>query len=94
MGAHTPGPWDVDEGDGSIYSLETQETVLHGGVHEIFWSRPEDARLAIAAPDLLEALTELLLYHDVPGPVDAVLAPLIRAAFAAITKATSQPEIT
>lgn len=49
-----------------------------------------NAMLISAAPDLLEALCELLSYHDVPGPVDAPLAPLMRNAFAAIKKATAR----
>jgi hypothetical protein len=36
------------------------------------------------ADALEEALANLMLYHDVPGPVDAPLAPLLRAGFAAL----------
>lgn len=47
-----------------------------------------NARLISAAPDLLDALTELVLYHDVPDSAqDPIVKPLLRASFAAINKA-------
>jgi hypothetical protein len=64
---------------------------VQGREHHAAWFRDidhPDARLIAAAPDLLEALTDLLCYHDVPGPVDAPLKPLMAAAFSAIAKAT------
>jgi hypothetical protein len=39
---------------------------------------------------LQEALADLLSYHDVPGPVDAPLKPLMQAAFAALAQARGE----
>lgn len=46
-------------------------------------------RLNAAAPALLSALTELVLYHDVPDSAqDPVVLPLLKTALAAIAEAT------
>lgn len=66
---HTPGPWDVDEGDLSIYALDERGgTIPLFQPHEdcdgemmTFAEALDNARLAAAAPDLLEALKALQL---------------------------------
>ena len=57
MNAHTPGPWDLDEGDlRTVYDLETSDVVA-----EIDFDAGEQVgRIVAAAPELLESLTELI----------------------------------
>lgn len=45
----TPGPWDYDEEDFTIYQLETMEPIP---------DTAENARLKAAAPELLAALQD------------------------------------
>lgn len=62
---HTPGPWNVyhDE-DGTIWIAQKRSGAITSGViveiNPEFSSRPEaNARLIAAAPDLLDALSDL-----------------------------------
>lgn len=89
----TAGPWEARDG-----SLHRKHWLIDAPGRRFIATidGPPDeegeanARLIAAAPELLEALADLLCYHDVPGPVDAPLKPLIDAAFAALAK-TVQP---
>jgi hypothetical protein len=89
MRAQTPGPWEWREGwlFHSDKQAMSSRTVLL--IHEDKWCpTADDADLIAAAPDLLEALRDLVLYHDVPDAAqDPVVVPLLKAAFAAIAKA-------
>lgn len=68
VGRHTPGPWDVSHdgdhwplvmGGGKIVANINPES-FHGGVADLVEMPAEaNARLISAAPDLLDALTEL-----------------------------------
>lgn len=94
---HTPGPWtyDVNE-DGELLEMEAgNEWVSNGcgccGSPRV--SNVEDARLMAAAPDLLDALKNILSWAvDVHDPrVEVVINYAgIDAARAAIAKATGE----
>lgn len=89
---HTPGPWRV-EGEG--YSATVFEPGgLLAQVTGDAVTRPANARLIAAAPELLEALLCVLTALGVENPEDdAVLAyrPLwLDSVRAAISKATNQ----
>ena len=83
---HTPGPWDMDEGDYGIYQIETSDQIA-----EVFSHHPDEelkanARLIAAAPELLEALRELLEYDggafcvcDDPYAMDRARAAIAKA---------------
>ena len=89
MSKHTPGPWEMR---GPCAS--GRYSVIHNG--PLFYvgdaGEPGDgeanARLAAAAPELLEALRELVAYHG--SDVDNGLDELLTAARTAIAKATEQ----
>ncbi len=51
---HTAGPWRMTELDSGIFTINSG----HWGVAEV--ERPADARLIAAAPELLQALEELI----------------------------------
>lgn len=93
MSAHTPGPWGIDTGGDVIRSdgttLLTREEPSGCSLEETF----ANANLAASAPELLEALRDVLGWIPDGGPwhTDAPLASVARAR-AAITKATgAQP---
>ena len=91
MAKHTPGPWDYDMGDFSIYQVETSDVVA-----ELFsdHSRAEqeaNARLVAAAPELLEALK--MAVHVLAELSDATsphVLPVRRVAVDAIKKAAPE----
>lgn len=56
---HTPGPWDVDEGDFSIYRLETGEQLAEMFGHQTPDEVEANARLMARAPDMLDEITRL-----------------------------------
>lgn len=58
MSKHTPGPWRKWD-YGWITGPNNQTLALATGCGDIDWLNPDDFTLAIAAPDLLEALEEL-----------------------------------
>ncbi len=65
MTRHTPGPWEIDEGDGMPIAKVSFRAITAPGVAHVGagLSRDEidaNARLIAAAPDLLEGLTALL----------------------------------
>jgi hypothetical protein len=88
--AHTPGPWCVNDTHGGRYI----ETKSEDAVAQVFRSKRylADARLIAAAPDLLEALR--LMLRGTQADCGRVCMPnddAVRAAFAAIAKATGSP---
>jgi len=92
MSKHTPGPWYVgceDEDTGEIEVISGVRPyvclVLPGAIDEV---TPANARLIAAAPELLEALTEIVTAADGDGwkKLDATFA----GARAAIAKATGE----
>ena len=93
---HTPGPWEVAalSGWGGPWAIRMRHTSKVPNAHPTWLGiqnigTEANARLVAAAPELLEALTELLLYHDVPTEAqDPIVQPLLRAGFSAIAKAT------
>lgn len=87
---HTPGPWEMNVGiDGAVVYHPDQGTIAD--VPMDLSAYPHNARLMAAAPELLEALEELLHAPD-PDEVED-FAPLYRAitkAHAAIAKAKGE----
>ncbi len=90
MSKHTPGPWTVfdaakEDGISDFYGIDAPNgdaVVLYdreGGIES-----EADARLIAAAPDLLEALQQLVACHDEPT------CPGLDLARAAISKATGE----
>ena len=98
---HTPAPWSVDT---NTNDLREAETIRGGDgvriaatykIHEhrddktkAYYEARANSRLIAAAPELLEALRELVAYHG--SDVDNGLDELLTAARAAIAKATGQ----
>ena len=98
MTKHTPGPWILDEESIDLldFELETHRIWINAdGMHIGYVDGPRteerkaNARLIAAAPDLLEALKEIvksLADQDDEGMIEHV-DPMIKAR-AAIAKAT------
>lgn len=64
MNKHTPGPWIADE-DGWIKGGDGEVIEYAGcGSHEAYWNKQEDKALVLAAPDLLEALEQLIEFLE------------------------------
>jgi hypothetical protein len=85
----TPGPWGVDS-DGSI-SAENGMTNVAGAYSDgcgIGWRNDADAVLAAAAPELLEALQDLIKAYEIHD--GAIHALAIKFAVSAINKARGQ----
>ena len=94
---HTPGPW---------FCTATGESYAHVSTHPdeygniaTFWSgmgknAHANARVAAAAPELLEAVRELLATHPAayrdPNPIDNRTDNAVRIGCAAIAKATGE----
>lgn len=86
MNKHTPGPWDADEEDFSIYQIETSDQIAEVFSHHPPEELEANARLIAAAPELLEALIELTEYSggafcvcDDPHVMDRVKAVIAKA---------------
>lgn len=86
---HTPGPWrvgryfDVIDSDGTFIGVAVR------GTEE---ERKANARFIAAAPDLLEALTDILSNHETAGAGASIFqctAEQVAAARAAVARATS-----
>ncbi len=91
---HTPGPWTVEaswtNSLGFVFTLEEQSDI-ESPQHDLI--RKVNAHLIAAAPDLLEALCELLddsVYADGEGHAPVGLADSAGKAHKAITKATRE----
>jgi len=84
---HTPGPWSFRGCDGgwAIDYNEDQEQVVDYVYEEA------DARLIAAAPDLLEALDDLLIAYCDPGNQGGDHDEKVEAARTAIAKARGTP---
>lgn len=91
MSAHTPGPWTIIQLPSADYRIDAKQGPIH--VCPAIAHGLDDARLIAAAPDLLEALQNLVprfhssIVHSGTDPEFADLA--VEHARAAIVKATS-----
>jgi len=96
MGAHTPGPWRIADDihpsflkvDGPSFKLNVVMWAAHLGESD-YQSRLADLRLIAAAPDLLEALEDLIRNHKENKGEGLGIGPLIKAK-AAIAKAKGE----
>ena len=96
MSKHTPGPWQIGKNFGSVVCdtpvpgiSGSDDTEYYGG-HLIAESVTEaNARLIAAAPELLEALKELMVAAD---RVSAEPVTWLGKARAAIAKAEGTPK--
>lgn len=98
--AHTPGPWvediDPDYPDDRNGWIVGVVEYAGCGSHAAEWSSEDNKRLALAAPELLEALDQLagnaeiarFMIVDEDGVVSSALWDTIQQARAAIKKAT------
>lgn len=88
MNKHTPGPWEVHEGENYIVVLRGDETTAQG----IPVDNIEDARLIAAAPELLWSGNEFLAWFKEFIGKDAfaeINSKELNAFIAAMTKATA-----
>ena len=79
--AFTPGPWNI----GKSYTDEIAIRERQGGCVAVACAMPEEesnARLIAAAPELLEALQQIL---DADGDLNAIDFDMARAAIAKAT---------
>lgn len=60
MSEHTPGPWEVAR-NGKTVNIPRGDKPCHG-VYGAFCGTLANAHLIAAAPDLLEALEEIVIY--------------------------------
>ena len=64
---HTPGPWTIQHGHSSrVYLINSPRGHAVGEIVYTDTRNPADAQLIAAAPDLLEALLELIAEADAP----------------------------
>ena len=92
-GKHTPGPWIACPGDArNHYNIETRNSGndLHPVATLIGPDRLENARLISAAPELAEAILEMLAVFGDHEQYDEESAAVVSAARAAIAKATGE----
>jgi hypothetical protein len=100
MSNHTPGPWEIVVGDNyMVRSEHTPNKYPHrfpsddlGPIIALVGNRSSDfgksdARLIAAAPDLLEALDNLVSACELPGD-NCHIEQALQAAITAILKAT------
>jgi hypothetical protein len=101
MHMHTPGPWTFAKNVAYQPIVESENPSDNGRfvICQTFGTHKHpNARLIAAAPDLLEALTALLSYTRACEDMlnvrpSATTHPTIKAAHAAIAKATNTIEI-
>jgi len=91
-GKHTPGPWKVRENGGLMKAVEANKDWLVYACGRDYMGREEleaNARLIAAAPELLEALQEILSTMRKPPSGSGGFHEFdIKAAERAIAKAT------
>lgn len=88
MSKHTPGPWSNDDGD--IIGPDGGY-IAYGHTGQRAIDIDEDANLIAAAPDLLEALEELVIAADTFS-VSGVYFNSFKENFAALKKAMTALE--
>lgn len=80
MSAHTPGPWAVGKNERSDERIEVRAEPL--GLLVALVEKSSDARLIAAAPELLEALRDVLAFDartDRPDVFDRARAAIAKA---------------
>lgn len=82
---HTPGPWLATRSGSKnrVASMDTGETIAAGAT-------AEDGRLIAAAPDLLDALENLLAWDETDLSLTGGKAKDVVAALAAVDRATGR----
>jgi hypothetical protein len=85
----TPGPWHIvtDSADRSVIKSTTQPEKPHSVIVADSWVKQADARLIAAAPELLEALREILEWAQIPSDGSKTAVAIKVKAEAAISKA-------
>ena len=93
MSKHTPGPWRVVDSwnDHMVESQNGEEIIWQDGPHDTPTINEANARLIVAAPDLLEALESMLQSFLITQSLDdyPIDAPCNKAR-AAIAKAKGE----
>lgn len=87
MNKHTPGPWQIADGESRRVYLINHGRDAVGETVYIETRNPADAKLIAAAPDLLEALESML---DAFTDERWVAVPIIERAKLAIYRATGE----
>ena len=90
---HTPGPWRIGDAGQTVFGPKTEHAapVTIAMLPQVsprvgFDERKANAKLMAAAPELLEALRDMVRYEDLP--VDEQQ-PAVERARTAIAKATA-----
>jgi hypothetical protein len=91
MSKHTPGPWAHENYQGVIHVFVDNQGGTPSVCKLIGPDKEANARLIAAAPDLLEALSDVVKFWDSIVPTDCVNDMHIKAR-AAIAKATGGAE--
>jgi len=97
MSKHTEGPWDYVSAEHTagwgVCVGDGNDLILRMVGRKPKAEKQANARLIAAAPDLLDALRELTIAAEAAGwDVDADNAPILKAARAALAKATGDEE--
>ena len=90
MKTHTPGPWTLN--DARSTRVDLIDTQQGHAVGEIVWvdvRNPADARLIVAAPDMLETLRDIV---GMLTDANDMRADALHAARTAIVRATGGQE--
>lgn len=92
MTEHTPGPWKITGGTEVVKrSASGDEALITSLEHTAFRERQEaNVRLIVAAPELLDALTEVLSECDRLPTYPVGLANALNVASQAVYKATGE----
>lgn len=86
MSKHTPGPWEARPDPNACASDDWCVGIGPENIDKVAVCSKCDARLIAAAPELLEALIDLVAFYP-PDSTD----PCVTAARAAIAKAEGKP---
>jgi hypothetical protein len=86
---HTPGPWRVGGEYAPQFVNELPTVRTHDGKHiaYVYTESPDDARLIAAAPELLEALRDLLRDEAICDDDSETLIATRNRAYTAVAKA-------